>query len=58
MQDSMSMVILRLGLTVQFINDKGIITGTLLKKNRTMMIVAANHGVKPNKHRGDHHALK
>ena len=43
-QDNMALAILRPGMTVQFANGDDIITGTLLKKNRKTVIIAASHG--------------
>ena len=42
--NSMALAMLRPGMTVQFKNGQEIITGTLLKKNRKTVIIAANNG--------------
>ena len=43
-QDSMALAILRPGMTVQFNDGEDVVTGTLLKKNRKTVIIAANGG--------------
>ena len=42
-QDNAALAILRPGMTVQFKNKQETITGTLLKKNRKTVIVAADN---------------